>query len=256
MPLIKTQADITRIQALIGAPRYNQLRSVIAPFVTRAETVRSLLPPGLEPGERPVVTAIVTHFGRSNYTGTLDFATLLVDARHGEHLGTYAVAMYVSTEPALIYGRELFGEPKKLAEGALERRGSSVTGECRRHGATLLSIQAELESEVPVTTGQFVLFNYRYRLATDCRGTEEDPLLMKFTFDTAIRRAEIGRAKVHLGSTPNDPLAEIEILESLSATYIEYDMRCSYERLATVDGPAFLPFAISRLDDMSTYDNL
>jgi len=256
MAFLKSPEEIARIQALIANPRYSGLRSIVVPFLTKHEIIREVLPSGLEPTERPLATALVTHFGSSNYTGSLDFAAILVEARHGEHVGTYAAAMYVNTEPALIFGRELFGEPKKLATIAMQMGGGKLSAGCSRLGSSILRVEASLKESQPAGSGQFVLFNYKYQLKTGCREMEWAPVLMRFVFDTTITRLEVGAAELSLTSGASDRLGEFEVIEPLSATYMEYDMRCRYESLGTVDPEAFLPHALSRLDDMSVFNNL
>jgi acetoacetate decarboxylase len=256
MAFLKTPEEIARIQALIAEPRYGGLKSIVVPFRTRPEVIREVLPPGLSPTENPVATALVTHFGSSNYTGALEFATILVEARHGDLTGSYAAAMYVDTEPALIFGRELFGEPKKLASITMQREGGRVTAECSRLGSSILRIQAGVGDVQPVTAGQFILFNYKYQLKTGCREMEWAPVLMRFVFDTTITRLETGKGELTLRSGPGDRLGEFEVLETLGATHMEYDMRCRYETLGTVDPEAFLPHALSRIDDLSVFNTL
>jgi acetoacetate decarboxylase len=256
MAFLKTPAEIARIQALIAEPRYGGLRSIVVPFVTKPEVVREVLPPGLEPTENPIATAIVTHFGSSNYTGALDFATILVEARRGDLTGSYAAAMYVNTEPALIFGRELFGEPKKLASITMQKEGGRIAAECSRLGSSILRVQAGVGDLQPVTAGQFVLFNYKYQLKTGCREMEWAPVLMRFVFDTTITRLETGKAELTLTSGPSDRLGAFDVVETLGATYMEYEMRGRYETLGTVDPEAFLPHALSRIDDMSVFNTL
>jgi acetoacetate decarboxylase len=47
--------------------------------------------------------------------------------------------MYMDAEPAVIFGREVLGEPKKQATSRLFRRGSAMHGLVERDGVRLMA---------------------------------------------------------------------------------------------------------------------
>jgi len=51
--------------------------------------------------------------------------TFAVEAMHGDILGGYPLVMPMTTEQAVVGGRETYGEPKKLADVTLQRDGDS-----------------------------------------------------------------------------------------------------------------------------------
>ena len=63
--------------------------------------------------------------------------TFAVRARHGDEVGYYPLVMPMTTEQAVVGGRETFGEPKKLGEVTLERDGDRVRGRLHPHGRHL-----------------------------------------------------------------------------------------------------------------------
>ena len=53
---------------------------------------------------------------QSNCVGDYCGGALYVAARHEGVEGDYVLAMYMDADPAIVFGRDLFGEPKKRAE--------------------------------------------------------------------------------------------------------------------------------------------
>ncbi len=53
--------------------------------------------------------------------------------------------MPMTTEQAMIGGRETFGEPKKLADIVLERDGGTVRGSFTRMGTTFVEVAGEID---------------------------------------------------------------------------------------------------------------
>ena len=52
-------------------------------------------------------------------TGPLGACTIAVPCRHGDVKGTYDLLMVMTTEGAVLGGRETFGEPKKIGDVTL-----------------------------------------------------------------------------------------------------------------------------------------
>src|SRR5215216_4758174 len=112
---VKSPGEIARIQALFAAPIFSDSRVLGIQFETTAEFIATVLPPGLEPDERSLASAWVGSFGSSNCVGPFAGAGVNVRARHGDLVGQYCLTMPMSTDAAIIFGRELYAEPKKLA---------------------------------------------------------------------------------------------------------------------------------------------
>ena len=67
---------------------------------------------------------------------------------------------------------------------------------------------------------------------------------------------DVQGAKLTLGNTIHDPLAEIEVVEILGAIYVEGDIDSRCRTLATVKAQEFLPYAYGKIDDWTALDNL
>ena len=126
MGFVKSSDEIARIEQELAAPRWNG-RWLSVQFLTSPETHRRLLPPPLEPTHIPMASATVGRWS-SNCLGDFAGGVLNLSATYGSVTGAYPLVIYMDSEPATVFGRELFGEPKKSArlEGPF---GYSLTAE-------------------------------------------------------------------------------------------------------------------------------
>ena len=107
--------------------------AVTAVYETDPEIMAAVLPPPLEPGPEPLVRITIT---RVEMPGLPVFGAgwIGVQARHEDRLGEYPIFMPMTTEQSLIGGREINGEPKKLAEVEVHPRRRQRVGPHRPHG--------------------------------------------------------------------------------------------------------------------------
>ena len=120
----RSQQVNREIEAKKNADIWSQ--AVTAVYETDPEIVAAVLPPPLEPGPEPLVRVTIT---RVEMPGLPVFGAgwIGVQARHEDRLGEYPILMPMTTEQSLIGGREVNGEPKKLAEVEVARDGGSVS---------------------------------------------------------------------------------------------------------------------------------
>ena len=250
MGFVRTAEEIARIQEALHKPRFVNSEMLLVDFLTDPTTVQRLLPPGLEPTDKPRVTAMVGRW-QSNCVGDFDGGAIYVEARHKDIVGDYVLAMYMDRDQPIIYGRELFGEPKKQSTSRLSRNGRRLNGHVDRYGTRLIELDVELESEAGASTAKGINFNYKAIPATNGLGLEWDAALTIARFDMNLSRTGEGHGIVRLAGSIHDPLDEIAVVEVLRGAFIEGDLIASAETLAYIDGNAFLPYALGRTDDWS-----
>jgi acetoacetate decarboxylase len=251
---VKTPEEIARIQAVLSRPRFVGAEMLTVDFLTRPETVEAILPPGLEPAAEPLVTAMVGRW-RSNCVGDFAGGAIYVSARHEDIEAPYVLAMYMDTDHAIIFGRDLFGEPKKQASSRLRRQGDAMHGYVERLGVRLIDIRAALDHDLGPATVTGKNFNIKALPASDGIGCEDDPALTLAEFDITLRVQRRGSARLQLGSTVHDPLAELEIVELRGASYIEGDLLARCRTIARLPAADFTPYLYGRLDDWSALDS-
>jgi acetoacetate decarboxylase len=253
MSFVKTPEEIARIEEALRHPRFVNGEMLSVDFLTEPEFVASVLPPPLQPADVPRVTAMVGRW-QSNCVGDFYGGAIYVAARHDGLDGDYVLAMYMDGDVPTIYGRDLFGEPKKLARSGLHRRGERFNGWLERGGVRLLELRADLHEDLGASEGEGVNFNFKARPAANGIGLQEDAILTRAIFQTSVRSAWQGSGSIVLRGTVHDPLDEIPVVSVLRGAYVECDLLARCESIATVAADTFLPYHHGRHDDWSALD--
>lgn len=243
MGFVRSREEIAQLERVLSEPHFVAGRRLTIEFLTDPETYARLLPPPLEPAAAPLVVAGIGCW-RSNCVGDYAGGSLSLAARHNGLEGGFAVTMWMDSEPAVVFGRDFFGEPKKLATSGLVRDGDRVHAWIERHGVRLVAIEADLGDELGASETERIAFNYRSRPA----------VLTATRFRTTIRSRCEGRGRVALTGTAHDPVDEIEVVSVLRAEYQEHDLVARCEPVATVPGEDFLPYHYGRSDDFLALD--
>ena len=222
-------------------------------FRTKAEAVKRVLPPPLEPDSMSIGTAYVAEFHRTNFGVTYNEAALFISAQHKGEVGSYCLSMPVTNDMAMIGGREVYGFPKKIAEKiTVERKGNKVTGVCVRKGIPIITINVDLAGpadpdDIP-SQGPNYLF--KYFEAPRLGAFDYNPRLVKQYNKIDWRRPELGKGELRLAKSKYDPIHEIPIEEILIAGYTEgMEIRMlPGEVVADVDPVKFRPYSFLKID--------
>lgn len=253
MGFVKTPQEIARIEHALSHPRFVNGEMLSVDFLTDPDVVEAILPPPLEPADQPVITAMIGRW-QSNCVADFYGGAIYVAARHDGIDGRYVLAMFMDNDVPTIYGRDLFGEPKKLARSGLHRCGDHYTAWLERGGTRLIELRAELPEDLGPSEAEGVNFNFKARPAADGVGLEEDAILTRATFHSIVRVAKAGAGAVTLGGTVHDPLDDLPIVEVVGGNYVECDLIARCEAVATVPADTFLPYHHGRHDDWSALD--
>jgi acetoacetate decarboxylase len=247
---VKTAAEIARIEAAIGAPRFGGAQMLSVEFLADPDFVAEVLPPPLEPVAEPRMRAMVGRW-QSNCVGDFAGGTVYVACAHDGMEGEYNLAQYMDGDAPTIFGRDVFGEPKKMATATLRARGDEMRGTIVRAGVPLVTLEAELTSDSGPFGATRESYNIKSRPAADGRGLEEDAILTRAHYEIRGRVSREGAGRIALTGTVHDPLDEISIQEVLRATYFEGDLAAKVEVAARIPAETFAPFHHGRNDDWS-----
>jgi len=249
---VKSPEQISKIEERLAAPAFLQGKMMSVRFLTRPEIVREVLPPPLEPARQPLVTISVCTFGASNCVGEFAGGVIDVLARYKGIEANHCLAMPMSTDVAIIFGRELFGEPKKQGRVRLESDGDVVRGSVERFGIPYIQLEGRFTEDVPITGPSFSdRFHFKFMHSANGRGLEFDPIIVHAHFRNELKVMKRGDGKVTLKATPHDPLTEIEIVKLMDASYVEGDIFAEAKAIGTVSAEKFLPYAFQNIDDYS-----
>jgi acetoacetate decarboxylase len=236
-----------------AAPKFLQARTLSIVFETDPEAIAAVLPPPLEPDGSSLASVGVACFGASNCVGPFDGGSLNVRARYGDVAGNYCVTMPMSTDTAIVFGRELYGEPKKQARVALVREGSHVRGTVERFGITYVTIEADLDEVRTPGEAQGSTFHVKFTPRCDGQGLDGDPLLIQVSSRIITTRLERGAGTIRFQESPYDPVIDFPVRRIVGATYTEGETHTSARVLARLDAERFLPYAFGKMDPMERY---
>jgi acetoacetate decarboxylase len=247
---VKTAAEVARIEAAIGAPRFGGAQMLSVEFLVDPDFIAAILPPPLEPVAEPRMRAMVGRW-QSNCVGDFAGGTVYVTCAHEGLEGEYNLAQYMEGDAPTIFGRDVFGEPKKMAMATLRARGEEMRGTIIRFGVPLITLEAELTGDNGPFEAARESYNIKSRPAADGHGLEEDAILTRAHYIIRGRVAREGEGRIALTGTVHDPLDEIPIRKVLRATYFEGDLSARVESVARIPGQVFAPYHYGRNDDWS-----
>lgn len=250
MGFVKTADEVAAIRRTLTGVEFVGGEMLSVDVVVPEQQAAALLPPGFAPAEGGRATVTVGRW-RSNCCGDFAGGAVYLAAEYGGIAADYVLTMFMDQDSPLIFGRDLYGEPKKIAAASLYRQGSTYTGVVERKGVELIRIEATVGEDKGGSQGVGRNFNVKALLSADGTGLQSAPEVTLAEFDTRIGSQRHGDAVLTLKGTRHDPLDELEVVEVKGARFVEADMKATCRPLGLLDPDAFLPFAYGRMDDWS-----
>ncbi|EHB58373.1 Acetoacetate decarboxylase [Mycolicibacterium rhodesiae JS60] len=224
--------------------------AVTVTYLTDPDIVAAVLPKPLEPAAEPLVRI---QLQRVQIEGRPPFgsAVFSVTARHGDLAGDYPLFMPQSTEQSVTGGRETFGEPKKLADIAVDRDGDDVTASVARLGYPLITVTGRISGPAELPPDQMnTEFYFKFLRAPDGGGIT-DPHLVYGEYHRHYELLENIDGTLELGESPLDPVADIVVREIKSITWCRR-RTVQVGRIAErVPQDWLLPYVHQRYDDVA-----
>ncbi len=232
------------------------VRSVRCVYETDPAIVAAIMPRPLEPTDRPEVCVTFSHVAMHitpEFTFEIGSAIFGVRAQYDGTVGTYLVTMPMTTEQAVIGGRETFGEPKKIADIAFEATDDHVSSSVTRNGIPYLAVSGKLGAAKEPR--EFVEHAFCIKAQPSCdRGTafDNDPILVRLDWKhrhKEVRAIEDG--ELLLTESPFDPVADVPVRRLVSMEYEVGSTESNGTVLRSIPGEWLLPFLHQRYDDTS-----
>lgn len=226
---------------------------------TEHEIIERILPSPLKPAKKPLVSAFVANYPRTNFCPPYSEAGLFILAEYNGELGNYCLSMPITDDMGMALGREICGFPKKMAKIRLRNNGDTVEGIVSRHGIDFFNVKARLtgkfnEEEFKNILAEYYgksipIFNIKYSKAIDGSGFDLKPILVKQTMTNDTHSVKIGEAEICMQDSPHDPWAELEVARTLGAVYtVSTNVLLRGTVLSEVDPMSFLPYSYLRWD--------
>lgn len=196
---------------------------MVFPFAPEPAQVAAILPPGLDARDGMGLVTMLS-YPPGDGTGIHPFREAVVmvpvtcDAAggnaDGNAEGNYVPYIYVTTDEALVAGREIAGWPKKLADITFERDGASFRGSVTRWGETLLTLEGTLTGPAPddlleMQGAAASTPTLNYKLIPDPAGEVVIEQITSSRLEIVPRRMELGTGRLTTASSDADPLGRL-----------------------------------------------
>jgi len=232
----------------------SSLRQIRAVYETDPDIVAAVLPPPLSPGRRPevgvTISQVAIHFA-PGFDVSIGAAIFGVRAVYEGIEGLYMITMPMTTEGAVVGGRETYGEPKKLAEIAFDWDAEVISASVTRHGVAYLEVKGTLGE--PLGAREFTEYAYCFKCLPALersKALEFDPLLVRLEWHHAVSTARRMEGEVILRESMFDPVVDVPVRRLVSMTYEEGSTRSGGKVLRSVSAVGLLPFLHQRYDDV------
>ncbi|MEV0069566.1 MULTISPECIES: acetoacetate decarboxylase [unclassified Amycolatopsis] len=218
-----------------GPYRFTDREYLNITYRTDPAALRALVPEPLvvdEPLVRFEVMRMPDVTGLGDYTESGQVAMV----RHGDEVGEFTLGMYVDSLPAIASGREVAAYPKKLGKPRLYTDSDTLVGTLD-YGSIQVALATmgykhraldEAQARAELTAPTFMLkivpgYDGRPRICELARSRISD---------VTIKGAWTGPARLHLVAHALAPLADLPVLEIVSARHLLTDLTLG--RLAVV----------------------
>lgn len=138
--------------AKIEGKLWEDAHFVLADVPLHAEAVKRILPLGLRPSDPPLATLFICDYKKTGFTVPYKESAVLIHVRSIFGEGYHCCWMPVDDDTAMIYGRELLGYPKKMADIVFEENENGVSASVTRRGVEVLTMEGKrgaLQSSPP-----------------------------------------------------------------------------------------------------------
>ena len=189
------------------------VRSALFPFAPDADNFAEILPPGIEAAEG-LGAIVLLNYPQSDIIHPFKECVVVVPVRVGDVLGNYVPYIYVTTDEALVPGREIGGFPKKIAEVVWERDGEDFRASVTRFGERILSLEGTVTAPMPpeLTAMQAEMTqrpSINYKLIPGPAGQIEIEEITATPIEIVTHGVEMGTAKLTCNLVAADPVAAL-----------------------------------------------
>jgi acetoacetate decarboxylase len=223
-----------------------------AVYETDPDALAAVLPPPLSPPPEPLVRIAIASVDLGRNYPPFGAGTFAVNAMHGDRLGAYPLVMPMTTEQAVIGGRETYGEPKKLARVEVNVDGDQVNGFFERMGVRFVDLGGTIGADLdPGSETSRVDFYFKFLNDPNGTGFDAPPSLVYCHRIEKTRWVKAVAGEVTLREAPLDPVADLPVVRLRSIEFGERSTRQRGEIVGVVDGAALRPYVHQRYDDFS-----
>jgi acetoacetate decarboxylase len=227
--------------------------SIRTVYETHPELCAAVLPKPLQPAARPEVCVTFSHVAmhiNPQFTLEIGSAIFGVRARYEGSEGIYLLTMPMTTEQAVLAGRDTYGEPKKIARIDFQKDGARVTARVERMGIPYLEASGTTKRTLGPRDYSEYAFCFKALPACDKgRDFDGDPLLVRLEWKQHHNLVEELDGELVLRESPFDPVADLPVRRLVRMEYDEGTTESNGRVLRSVPGEWLLPYLHQRYDD-------
>lgn len=188
-------------------------------YRTTEDAIRSLLPPPLKMTSDRIVVHIY-NMRDVEWLGSYGECNVMIGAElPGKAKGGYSPYLFLSSDVGLAHGREVHGQPKKLADPRVEVRGDLIVGTVTRNGIDIVTgtmaykqERGSLE-EFKKLTFDFAV-NLNYKVIPGIEGkTALRQITSRLLTDVQVDECWIGPCTVELRPNIQAPVFRLPVVE-------------------------------------------
>jgi acetoacetate decarboxylase len=252
---VKTPEQVAKAAASNPEFLSSKVCSIRVVYETDPAIVRAVTPQPLEPADRPEVCVTFSHVAMQitpEFTFEIGSAIFGTRAVYEGVEGIFLLTMPMTTEAAVVGGRETYGEPKKIAEIDFRNEDGRVSAAVSRFGMTYLGFQGHVTE--PLGPRAFTEYGYCYKAFPSCdpdKAFDEDPLLVRLEWRHEHASASRVDGELLIQESPLDPVADLPVRKIVKMEYEEGTSQSNGRVLRRVPAEWVLPFLHGRYDDTS-----
>ena len=210
-------------------------------FAADHDFLTEVLPPGFEPTDDAIS---VSFTWGAKFTGTV----VGIPAKFGDKKGSYGLTYMMDRDTAVIFGRELWGEPKKVAQQVMTKEGDEISISVKRFGVETVRAHGTIVQEAdPKMFANTEALHTKYFISSDGSGLDDAKVVYNL-FTNDVRCAYFCKATMDQTASKYDILGSLPVGEIKYAYYFESDMYPVGEDIGTIPGKDMMPYACQRHD--------
>lgn len=217
-----------------GPYRFVNREYMIITYRTDMDALRAVVPEPLmvtEPLVKYEFIRMPDSTGFGDYTESGQVIPVTFEGR----AGSYTHAMYLNDHPPIAGGRELWGFPKKLAAPSLTANVDALVGRLDYHGIPValgtMGYKHRALDPAPVLASMLAP-NFLLKIIPHVDGTPRICEIVEYELtDINLKGAWTGPAALSLTPHALAPVADLPVLEIISATHIVADLTLGLGRV-------------------------
>lgn len=211
----------------IGPYKFYNREYLIITYRTDMEKLRAVVPEPLKV-EEPLVKYEFIRMPDSTGFGDYTESGQVIPVSFGGRKGGYTHCMFLDDHPPIAGGRELWGFPKKLANPKLKVVTDTLIGELR-YGPLPVAVGTmgykHREADLAAVKASMEVPNWLLKIIPHVDGSPRICEIVEYYLtDINLKGAWTGPAQLELFHHALAPVAELPVLEVVSATHILADL--------------------------------